>query len=330
MIRREFIAGIGSAVAWPLAARAQQRGQLRRLGALMRFPSTDLQARGRIAEFKQELAKLGWIEGRNIQIEERWADPAAGLGLMQAYAAELVKLRVEVILTNGPVGVTSVLRESRSLPIVFAGVTDPVALGFVESLARPGGSVTGFALFENSVIPKFVEALREIVPNLARVALIFHPDNPSKMLHLRALDTVAVPQGLIAIAATVRNASEIEQAIEALSHEEGVGLMFPPEALFPRNRDLIVMLAARHRLPAIYSSRTYVEAGGLMSYGPDVSESYQLAAGYVDRILKGEKPGDLPVQQPSRFQFVLNLKTARAIGLEVPTSILLRADEVIE
>jgi putative tryptophan/tyrosine transport system substrate-binding protein len=204
-----------------VVARAQRSGRVRRIGVQMAFPSTDLEAKARVAKFKQELEKLRWIEGRNIQSEERWADLAAGLGLMQTYAAELVKLGMDVVLTNGPVGVTSVLRESRSLPIVFATVTDPVALGLVESLARPGGNVTGFALFENSVIPKFVELLREMVPKMARVALLHNPDNPSRILHLRALETIAASLSLIPITAPVRNGAEIEQAMEAVAHEGG-------------------------------------------------------------------------------------------------------------
>jgi putative ABC transport system substrate-binding protein len=303
---------------------------MRRVGVLMAFSDRNSEGQANIGAFKQELRKLDWVEGKNVQFEERWADPTAGIGPMQTYAAELVNLKTEVILTNGPIGVTALQRESRSIPIVFATVTDPVALGFVESLLHPGGNVTGFALFENSVVGKFIEALKEVEPSVARIALLFNPENPSRVLHLRLLETVAASIGITPIAAPVRNGADIERAIEALGHGPRGGLMIPPDTILGAYRDLIVGLTAKYHLPAIYSTRSYVAAGGLMSYGPDSSDNYRRAAGYVDRILKGERPADLPVQQPTKFQFVLNLKTARALGLAVPTSILLRADEVIE
>jgi putative ABC transport system substrate-binding protein len=329
MRRREFIAGLGGAAALPLATRAQQPGRMRRIGVLMGYAASDPAAQALVAAFRHELRGVGWIEGGNIRIDERWA-AAADIDLMRAYAAELVKLKPEVILCVGPLGIVSVQRENRDIPIVFATISDPVGLGFVQSLARPGGNVTGFTLFDRSAIGKLLEALKEFVPGTARVALLFNPENASAATHLRALETYAPSFSVAQIAAPVRNRDDIERAIEAFAREPNGGLIFPLDTVTSTHRELVIALAARHRLPAIYSDRSFVTDGGLMSYGIDQLDNYRRAAGYVDRILKGEKPADLPVQQPTKYQFALNLKTAKVLGLDVPTSILLRADEVIE
>jgi putative ABC transport system substrate-binding protein len=328
MRRRDFITMLGgAAAAWPLATRAQQ-DRIRRIGVLTGYAASDPEGQARVGAFRQGLRELGWVENRNVWIDVRWA--AADPSLLRAYAAELMEMTPDVILVNNAQGLTAVQGERRDIAIVFAGVSDPVGLHFVDSLARPGGNVTGFTTFEFSPVAKLLEALKEIAPNVARVALIFDPDNPSSVGHLRSLETAAPSFAVKSVAAAVHNPVEIELAIEAFARERNGGLLIPPNTTLTSHRDLIVASAARHRLPAVYPFRVFVTAGGLMSYGADRVDQFRSAASYVDRILKGAKPADLPVQQPSKFELVINLKTAKALGLEVPASILLRADEVIE
>jgi ABC-type uncharacterized transport system substrate-binding protein len=328
MKRREFISLIGGVAAWPLAADAQQVEKMRRIGVLTGYAESDPEGQARVAAFGQGLREFGWVDGRNVRIVHRWA--AADPDLLRAYAAELVGMTPDVILVNNPQELTAVQRESRNVAIVFAGVSDPVGLGFVESLARPGGNVTGFTTFEFSPVEKLLEALKEIAAGVARVALIFNPDNPSSVGHLHSLETAAPSFVVKPIPLPVHNPAEIERAIETFARERDGGLLVPPNSTLTTHRKIVVEAAARHRLPAVYPFRVFVAAGGLMSYGVDRIDQFRRAASYIDRILKGAKPGDLPVQQPTKFELVINLKTARALGLTFPISLLGRADEVIE
>jgi putative ABC transport system substrate-binding protein len=328
MNRREFIGLLGGAVAWPVMAHAQQPDRMRRIGVLRLAAESDPEGQARVAAFRLELGKLGWIEGRNVRIDVRWS---AGTGdQLEIYAAQLVSLKPDVILVDGPSVVKAVQRESPDIPIVFTGVSDPIGLGFVESLARPGGNITGFTLLEGSVAGKLMEALKELVPDLARAALITDPVNPASPINVNSFENAARSLAVAPVVIRPRNAGDFERAIGAFAQEPNGGLVFTPESISSNNRELVIALAARHRLPAVYGMRAFVAEGGLMSYGIDGRDNDRRAASYVDRILKGEKPADLPVQQPVRFQFVLNLKAAKAMGLTVSLPILLRADEVIE
>jgi putative ABC transport system substrate-binding protein len=328
MRRREFITLLGGAAAWPGIASAQQGDRTRRIGVLTGYAAGDPEGQARVGAFRQGLRELGWIETHNVWIDVRWA--AADPDLLRTYAAELVGMTPDVILVNNPQGVTAVQRERRNIAIVFAGVSDPVGLHFVDSLARPGGNITGFTTFEFSPVAKLLDALKEIAPGVTRVALIFDPDNPSSVGHVRSLETAARSFAVNSVAVAVHNPAEIERAIEAFADERNGGLLVPPNTTLTSHRDLIVALADRFRLPAVYPFRVFVTAGGLMSYGADRIDQFRRAASYVDRILRGAKPADLPVQQPSKFELVINLKTAKALGLEVPPTLLARADEVIE
>jgi len=328
MRRREFVTLLGgAAAAWPLAARAQQAERMRRVGVLFSTPETDPEGKLWMAALTNGLKELGWVEGRNIEIARRWAPD---LDELPARVAELLSLRLDLVVAETTVVVAAVLRMRTDIPIVFIAISDPVGLGFVASLAHPGGNVTGFTLFDVSVTGKLLEALKEIAPSLSRVAMIFTAGNPAGPGHLHMLEEAARPSSVKVVAAPVRNGADIEQAIESFATEPNGCLILPPDTANRVHRDLIVTLAARFHLPAAYSARSFVENGGLMSYGPVNSDNYRRAAGYVDRILKGEHPGDLPVQQPTKFDFAINLKTAKALGLTAPTSLLLRADEVIE
>ena len=330
MRRREFITFLGSiAAGWPLSARAQQSERARRIGVLMGYGESDQEGQTLIAAFRQELRKLGWIEGGIFHVDVRYAT-AGDLNLMEAYAAELLALNPDVILVHGRRALRAVQRRKHDIPIVFAALADPVGIGVVESLARPGANVTGFTTFEGSPVAKLVQALKEIAPGIARVALIYNPDLLSWTAHWRSLESVASSLAVIPIAAPVSNPSEIKRAIEVFASEPNGGLVVPLDVTLITHRQLIIELADRYRLPAVYTERLYVTAGGLISYGVDVSDNYRRAASYIDRILKGAKPVDLPVQQPTKFELVINLKTAKAIGLTVPPSLLVRADEVIE
>ena len=329
MRRRAFIPLLGGAVAaWPLAARAQQGERMPRVGVLIPVGTDDPEAQARVAAFVQGLRELGWIDGRNVRIDTRWGagDPEQA----RQYAAELVALMPDVILAAGGGAMAPLQQATRTVPIVFTQVPDPVGAGFVGSLARPGGNVTGFALFEFGISVKWLELLREIGPRLARAAVLRDPATPAGLGQLGAIQGVAPSFGVELSLVDVRNAPEIERIVTAFARQPNGGLIVLSSPTAIVHRDLIISLAARHRLPAIYPARFFVTGGGLISYGPDTIDPHRRAAGYVDRILKGEKPADLPVQAPTKYELVINLKTAKALGLAVPPTLLARADEVIE
>jgi putative ABC transport system substrate-binding protein len=329
MKRRDFITLLGgSAVSWPLAARAQQPERVRRIGVLISPTETDSESQARIAAFKQGLQVLGWITGRNVHIDYRFG--AADLDRTRAYAAELIGLAPDVILANSPQVLRALHQLTSTIPIVFALVVDPVGEGFVKSLAQPGGNITGFTSFEYPLSGKWLEVLKEIAPRVGRVMVINHPENVIAVGYLRALESAAPSLGVDLSPIDVRDTGEIERSIDAIARESNAGLIVLPSPLTLVHRDMIVALAARHRLPAIYPFRYFVASGGLMSYGIDTVEVFRRSASYIDRILKGDKPGELPVQQPTKFELVVNLKTAKALGLDVPPTLLARADEVIE
>jgi putative ABC transport system substrate-binding protein len=328
MRRREFITLIGGvAASFPRAVRAQQPAQIRRIGALMAAAvETDQQAG--LAVFKEILHQLGWIDGRNVRVEVRWAggDPATA----RKDAEELVALPADVILANGQLGLEALLRATRSVPIVFNGTVDPVGSGFIDSLARPGGNATGFVLFEYALAGKWVELLKQIAPTVTRVAVLRDAAFPAGIGQFAVTQSVAPSIGVDVSAINMRDAGQIEQDITKFARSPNGGLILTASALAVFHQKLVVALAAQHKLPAVYHRRYFVTSGGLMSYGPDIDEQYRGAARYVDRILKGEKPADLPVQAPTKYELVINLKTAKALGLSVPQSLLSRADQVIE
>ena len=329
MKRREFITLLGGAtVGWPLAARAQQAERMRRIGVLSPATETDPTDRRLLEVFRQALQKLGWIDGRTVLIDTRWT--AGDPGRARKYAAELVALTPDVILADGGSVVGLLLQEIRSVPIVFTLTPDPVGAGFVESLARPGGNATGFTLFEYGIGGKWLELLKEITPGVMRAAVVRDPALPQGTGLFGAIQSAASSFGVELTPVNVRDASEIERAIGAFARSPHGGLIVTASILAVLHRDLLVTLAAQQKLPAVYFHRLFVAAGGLISYGPDLSEQYVRAAGYVDRILKGEKPADLPVQAPTKYELVINQKTAKALDLAVPDSLLARADEVIE
>jgi putative ABC transport system substrate-binding protein len=329
MKRREFITLVGgAAVAWPVAARAQQPERMRRIGVLMGQAEDDPEAQARVAAFEQGLQQLGWSDGRNVRIDRRWA--AGDADRTRRYAAELIALAPDVILAPGSFTIGPLLQVSRSVPIVFVHVPDPVGAGFVDSLARPGGNATGFILFEYATSAKWLELLKQIAPGLTRVAVIRDPALTSGTGQFAAIQALAPSLGVEVTPVNVRDAGEIERAITAFARSPNGGLILTGSALSQVHRQTIVALAARHKLPAIYYERFVVAEGGLMSYGPSLVDQFQRAAGYADRILKGEKPADLPVQTPTKYELAINLKTAKALGLEVPPTLLVRADEVIE
>jgi putative ABC transport system substrate-binding protein len=330
MRRRKFIALLGGAAAWPMAARAQQPERMRRIGVLMSAVEGDQRGLESITAFAQGLAELGWTVGRNVRIEYRWG--GGDLDRFRRYAAELIALSPDVVLATAGSIVGAFQQASRTVPIVFVTTIDPVGGGWVESLSRPGTNATGFAAYEFSMSGKRLELLKEIAPDIKRVAVIRDPSVPAGSGGLAAVQTVAPSLGVELTPIGVRDAGEIERALTAFARRSNGGLILVgPSSSVERYRDLIIALAARHRLPAIYpSGRFYVMGGGLISYGPDPIEQYRLAASYVSRILKGDKPGDLPVQQPTKYELVINLKTAKALGIEMPASVLARADDVIE
>ena len=328
MKRREFITLLGSAAAWPLAARAQPAERVRRIGVLTPFAADDTESMARIAAFLQGLGDLGWAVGRNVRIDYRWS--AGDPDRIRKDGMELVALAPDVILATGT-PVTSALQQAGlSVPIVFAQVPDPVANGFVASLARPGGNTTGFTTYDYAASAKWVEILKEIAPGVRRAAVLRDPTIASGIGQLGAVLAVAPSLGMELSPIGVRDAGEIDRAITAFAREPNGGLIVLASPLSIVQRELIITLAARHRLPAVYGLRFFAIDGGLISYGPDSVEPYRRAAGYVDRILKGEKPADLPVQTPTKYDLVINAKTAKALGLEVPPTLLARADEVIE
>ena len=329
MKRREFITLLGgAAAAWPLAARAQQSEQTRRIGVLTNLVADDPEAQARVGAFLQGLQELGWAVGRNMRIEYRWG--AGDADRTRGYAAELVALAPDVILTSGASALAPLLQATRSVPVVFAQVPDPVGAGFVNSLARPGGNTTGFITYEYGLSGKWLELLTQIAPSVTRAAVIRDPAVSAGTGQWGAIQAVAPSVRVLVSPVNVRDAGEIERDVAAFAHGSNSGLIVTASALAIRHRNLIVTLAARHRLPAVYYQRGFVTGGGLISYGPDFIDQYRRAAGYVDRILKGEKPADLPVQAPTKYELVINFTTAKALGLEVPPSLLARADEVIE
>jgi putative tryptophan/tyrosine transport system substrate-binding protein len=327
--RRAFITLIGgAAAAWPIATRAQQPDRMRRIGVLTPFAADDPESMARVAAFLQGLGNLGWTVGRNVQIDYRWS--AIDADRTRKDATELVALAPDVILATGTPVTAALLQATRTVPIVFAQVPDPVATGFVASLAQPGGNVTGFSTFDYATSVKWLELLKEIAPRVKLAAVLRDPTIASGMGQLAAILGVASAFGVELRPVGVRDAGEIERTVTAFAREPNGGLIVPASPLSIVQRDLIITLAARHRLPAVYSLRFFVTSGGLISYGPDTIEPYRRAAGYVDRILKGEKPADLPVQAPTKYELVINHKTARALGLDVPSTLLARANEVIE
>jgi putative ABC transport system substrate-binding protein len=327
MRRREFIVLLGSAAICPRATRAQQPEQVRRIGVLMNV-ADDPEGQALVATFQQALQRLGWTDGRNVRIDIRWG--ANDVDLDRKYAGELAAFAPDVILAAGTLSVAAFRRVTRTLPIVFVNVSDPLGAGFVDSLARPGGNVTGFMLLEYSSSGKSLELLKQIAPSVTRAAVLRGSDNPAGIAQFGAIQAVAQPLGVEVSPVSVRDAGEIERAVAAFARSANGGLIVTPSGSVSVHRDLIVTLAARHKLPAIYGYRFNVAGGGLISYGPDLVDEYRGAAGYVDRILKGEKPADLPVQAPTKFALVINMKTVKALGLTVPPSLLARADEVIE
>jgi putative ABC transport system substrate-binding protein len=327
--RREFITLLGGAAAsWPLAARAQQPARMRRIGVLMTLAADDAEAMARLAAFLQELQQLGWTDNRNVHVDYRWG--AGEHERIRRHAAELVALAPEVILANGTAGVGPLLQATRTVPIVFVQVSDPVGAGYVASLARPGGNATGFTLFEYGMSGKLLELLKQIAPSVTRAVVLRDPTQPTGIAQLAAMHSVAPSLGVEVSPVGLRDPDEIERGVAAFARGANGGLIVTAGLLSLVHRDPIIALAARHRLPAVYPYRIFVANGGLMSYGTDSTDSYRRAAGYVDRILKGEKPADLPVQQPTKFDLVINLKAAKALGLEVPSTLLATADEVIE
>jgi putative tryptophan/tyrosine transport system substrate-binding protein len=327
--RRDFITLIsGAAVVLPLAARAQQPRGMRRIGVLFNFAADDPDAQAQYSGFLQGLQQLGWTEGRDFRIDIRWTGGDAAR--TRQYAAELVELGPDVILAQGTTALGLLLQATRNVPIVFAQITDPVGGGFVTSLARPDGNATGFTQFEYSMGGKWLELLKEIAPGLTRVAVLRNPTITSGVGQFGAIQAVAPALGVELRPIDVRDAGEIERGVAAFGAVSNGGLIVPAGGLAARHRELIVTLAARHKLPAVYAYRFFVTAGGLTSYGPDSIDQYRRAASYVDRILKGEKPADLPVQTPTKYELVVNLQTAKALGLSVPPTLLARADEVIE
>jgi putative tryptophan/tyrosine transport system substrate-binding protein len=326
--RRQFITLLGGAATWPLAARAQPGERMRRVGVLMPIAADNPQAPVRIAAFLQGLAQLGWTDGRNVRIEYRWGGGDADR--IRRYAAELVALTPDVILAWGASTMGPLQQATRSVPIVFAVIADPVGVGFVDSLARPGGNATGFMIFEYGMGGKWLELLKEIAPRVTRAAVLRDPGNPVAGGLLGAIQAVAPSFGVEVSPIGVRDAPEIERTVTAFARSSNGGLIVFGGPLAQLHRELIITLADRHRLPAVYFDRYLVAAGGLISYGPDQVEQFRQAASYVDRILKGEKPADLPVQAPVKYELAVNLKTAKTLGLEVPATLLARADEVIE
>ena len=326
--RREFITLLGGAVAWPLVARAQQRERMRSVGVLTPFAAHNTEGQNRVTAFAQALQQLGWSVGQNARLHYRWGDGTSAT--MQKYAAELVALAPDVILADSSAALSPLLQATQTIPIVFAIVADPVGAGYVETLARPGGNATGFTPFEYGVAGKWLELLKEIAPRVTRAAVLRDPAIAAGPGQFGALQAVAPSLGVELRAVNVRDADEIERSIAGFAQGSNGGLVVTGSAAAAAHRDLIVTLAARHRLPAVYNARLYGEIGGLVCYGADFLDQFRRAAGYADRILKGEKPADLPVQAPTKYELVINLKTAKALGLDVPPSLLARADEVIE
>jgi putative ABC transport system substrate-binding protein len=330
MKRREFIAGLGGAAAWSLAARAQQPDRVRRIGVLMGTVENNPEAKAQLSGFTQGLGELGWTDGRNLRMDVRWA--AGSLDLMRMFAKELVDLQPDVILANGTPVTAALQRETRTIPIVFVSPSDPVGAGFVASLPRPGGNLTGFIDMEAAMAGKWLELLTEIAPTVKRAAIMFNPDTApgGGSYFLSAFEAAARSLKMAPIAAPVHSDAEIEAAITSLGREPGGGLIVMADGFMNVHRAPIILLTARNNVPAVYPLSVFAKDGGLLSYGADTLDMFRRSASYVDRILRGTNPAELPVQLPTKFETVVNLKTAKALGLTVPQSILLRADEVIE
>jgi putative tryptophan/tyrosine transport system substrate-binding protein len=331
MQRREFITLLGGvAVTWPLGVHAQPSGNVRLVGLLLPYAENDPEAQLVVAAFRNTFQGLGWTEGRNVRIEIRW--PGVNLERLKDYAPELVALAPDAIFCGSNYVLAELSHLTRTIPIVFVQVSDPVGSGFVTglSLARPGGNITGFTTFEPTMGGKWLETLKEIAPRVSRVAVLLQPQSPANVAYWRAAEASGPSLEVKVSAASVQNDTEIEHAIATVANLAGGGLIVLPNPITLGHRNLIIELAARHRLPAIYPFSFFAASGGLLSYGIDLTRLYRDAAGYVDRILKGEKPGDLPIQQPTKFELAINLKTAKALGLAVPPSLLTRADNVIE
>jgi putative tryptophan/tyrosine transport system substrate-binding protein len=329
MRRREFIAFVGSTAAWPLAARAQPVGSMRLIGVLMGWPESDPRAQSWLAAFRSALAKLGWMEGSNLRIELRWS--AADADRMRTFAKELVDLRPDLIFGQTTPVITALARETQTIPIVFVLVSDPIGSGFAASLAHPSGNITGFTGNDPAIGGKWMELLKEIAPRTARVALLFNPTTaPQLKFYMPSIKATASSVAVEVSDAPVHAKEEIEGVIAAQARIPGGGLIVMPDASNEPIRELIIALAARYGVPAIYYNRFFSEPGGLISYGELRVETFRPAAGYIDRILKGEKPADLPVQAPTKFELIINLKTAKALGLTIPDRLMALADEVIE
>jgi putative ABC transport system substrate-binding protein len=326
--RRAFITLLGGAAAWPLAARAQQLDQPKRIGMLMNLDADDAESHARLEAFLQELHQFGWIEGRNVRIHARWG--AGDVDNFRRYAAELVALAPDVILAASTPALGPLQSATRTVPIVFVQVADPVGGGFVESVGRPGGNMTGFAVFDYSVSGKWLELLKQVFPGVTRAAVLREPGTAYGSGQFGAIQTAAQSFGVELSQLTVRDTGEIERGFNTFASGSNRGLIVTAGTFTAVHREVITMLAARYHLPAVYPFRYFITSGGLLSYGPDSIGPFRQAAGYVDRILKGEKPADLPVQAPTKYELVINLKTAKALGLEVPPTLLARADEVIE
>jgi putative tryptophan/tyrosine transport system substrate-binding protein len=330
MKRREFIAALGGAAAWPVAARAQQPERMRRIGVFVNLAEGDREGQLSIEAFQRGLREFGWIEGRNVQVDYRWS-PGADTSRIRAAAMDVVASRPDLILASATEGLAAFSDATKTIPIVFVSVSDPVSQGFVSNLARPGGNITGFTAFEFSMGGKWIEILKEIAPKLARIAVLFNPKTaPYFASFLQSIETGAVSVALPWTAAPVNDLAEIEPKITAFAREPNGGLICPSDSFTSVHRKTIISLAASHRLPTIYAWREFAPDGGLVTYGIDRVDLYRRAAPYVDRILRGAHPGELPIQQPTKFEFVINLKTAKALGLDVPPTLLARADEVIE
>ena len=330
MRRREFIALIGSAAAgWPLAAGAQQPQRMRRIGMLIATREDDAEGQRRVALLRQGLKELGWTEGRNISVDYRWVGGDAARA--KANAAELVSQKPDLIIANSTLSLAAVRNETSTIPIVFLVVGDPIGQGFVSSLAHPGGNITGFTAFEFATSAKWLELIKEIVPEVRRIAFVFNPTGGSYAdKFVQTIAPIASSSGIDLMVSPTRDTAEIDQALIAVSSEPKGGLIVSPDAFTTSNRGLIISLAARYRLPAIYPYRYFAADGGLLSYGHDINEPWRRAPAYVDKILRGASPADLPIQQPTKFELINNLKTAKALGLTIPPSLLARADEVIE
>jgi putative ABC transport system substrate-binding protein len=328
MKRREFITLGGAFAAWPFAARAQHSDGMRRVGLLVGYSEGDAEGQASVAVFRQRLQELGWTEGRNIRIDTRWA--GADPDKARTFAKELVGMRPDVMVPSSNLVTEIVQRETSTIPIVFVFVGDPVGSGFVTNVAHPGGNLTGFPVFETAIAGKWVEVFNEIAPHVGRVAFMLHPETPAHVAFLRAAEAAAPPLKIKLTALAVHSAAEIESRVSEFAKEPNGGLIVLPHAITVEHRNVIVGLAARYRLPALYPLRNFAANGGLISYGTNPIDPFRQGASYVDRILRGENPADLPIQFPTKYELVINLKTAKALGLTVPPALLARADEVIE